>query len=235
MPPEKLPDPLPLEDPRAGHGSVRLSAGLLHDPFGTGFGLNWRPALHDILGSSAGFTGDLEIRFIDLHLKIFEQGLQVSRLGLLDIVSLNAIRPNLTPFSWRLGLLMEEDESAQAERTMRKYVRYALGLAYHPVKSILVYWMPLIDLGHSRARDQGFHLGAGVQTGLLWALLPNLRLGAILVGERRWGRTSVDDVQLLLSGSSNLSRDSEIRIENFWGDLGYRFQLSYAHYFWSFG
>ncbi|MBI3294683.1 MAG: DUF4105 domain-containing protein [Deltaproteobacteria bacterium] len=228
--PEQIPQPEKTANPALSHGSVRVAVGPQIDRFGTAFGFNWRPALHDVLGQGNGFSGDLEIRFLDLDFRALPNSVQLSRLGLLDIVSLVPQKPNMTPFSWRLGILMEEDGAG--ERVFRKYLRYSLGYAVRPMRSLLVYAMPLIDVGQSDYRGQGFHFGAGLQTGLLWTPFATLRLTLGAVGERRWGGVVIDDLSATASGAFALSQDNELRLENAWGLGGYRVMFSYAHYFW---
>lgn len=228
--PEPLPTPRASLDPREGHGSVRMGIGLAHDSSGTGIGLNWRPALHDVLGANSGFTGDLEIRFMDIHARIVP-GFFLKRFGLLDIVSLNPKKPNMVPLSWRLALVMEEEGTPAA---MRKYVRYALGWSVK-FRSVLVYGMPLVDVGHSSFREQGIHAGMGIQAGVLFTPFEDIRTSTNLVFGRRFGQTVLDDFNVAVGGSVKLSKDSELRAENRWSSAGVEFLFSYAHYFWHFG
>ncbi len=232
--PEKIPDPPPHHNPAAAHGSVKASLGFLRDRFGTGIGMNWRPALHDILGASSGYSGDLEIRFMDLDFRLLQDSLQLSRLGLLDIVALAPKKPNFTPWSWRLGLFMDED-STTSDRVLKKYIRYALGLSARPSEKLLLYGLPLIDLGHTAASGQvasGFFGALGFQAGILWTPLQNLRIGSSYIGQRRSGSQVLNDWDL--SAAVTLSQDEELRLENTWNTAGYRIFLSYSHYFWHF-
>ena len=235
---EALPPPRAFKDPRSGHGSVRLSASAgVGEGDGALLALGWRPALHDIVAPSSGYSGELEIRFFDFDARYAPSSgsLWLTRFGLLEILSVNAAQSLLVPLSWKLSLLMEEDPLAPAGRhRFDKSISGGAGFAVRPPGggAHTVYALVGAKLGTSTLPGQNLHAGPQLTVGSVWQVAERLRLKVDGSWGWRLAAQTREDARIGAELSFRIAQDEELRLTGAW--RGGRFQgiVGYSHYFW---
>ena len=95
----------PSIKPDLGHGSSRISLGASRLSGENSVSLHWRPAYHDLLDPSAGFTTNSSLEFMNVGLSydISQEKLKVKDVTVLDIFSLEARDGFFSNVSWRLS------------------------------------------------------------------------------------------------------------------------------------
>jgi len=213
----KLPEP-PVPEVRLdqGHGSSRIALGYVNDNHRDVIELKLRPAYHDMLDPSAGYTEGAQINFFDLSLR-HDLDLEKTRIDafrLIDIVSLVGRDKFFKPISWKVNVGFERwPINNEIVKPMVFSLNAGGGMTFTLTDSLKVFG--LIDvtlLGHEQF-ENNLTAGIGPNLGAIWELKDSWRLWANSRVQRFDKHLDLTYVEHTIAQSFNWNRDSSVRLE----------------------
>ena len=171
--PDTIPSP-----PHKGHDSGRIAFGFGNYDDETIYSVSFRPAYHDLMDPTTGYTFGSAIEFMSGELYYYpdEERLEIRQLDFINIKSLSPIDTFFKSPSWKVsaGLTTIREENS-ADRHTSFYFDSGIGLSVVPFeKSILYLFLePAAYLNHSLKSD--YMVGAGGSAGLLSRWTENWR------------------------------------------------------------
>lgn len=164
--------------PHIGHDSTRITTGFGSYDSQDFISLSLRPAYHDLMDPSAGYTLGSAIEFLsgELYYYTGEQKLEIRQLDAISIQSLSPIDTFFKSKSWKLntGLTTIKEEDSKDRHTAVYFdagVGVSLSLLEHSIAYALL--EPALYLNKSLASN---HMaGGGVVVGLLSEWTPQWR------------------------------------------------------------
>ncbi len=170
----------PDQGHRTGRGEVAL--GVRQREFFTEFA--WRPAYHDLLDPSAGYSEGAQINFLDTRVRVYPRKGQfrLQRLRVLDILSLSPRNLLFKPVSWKVNTGLERETLADGNERLMIRLNAGGGLAYAVERVGLAYAMAEADLNLSdRLRDK-LDVGLGGSVGLVREVAGIWKIALTLTG-----------------------------------------------------
>lgn len=164
--------------PDRGHATARTSVAVGREDGHSYQELQLRPAYHDLLDPSPGYSQGAQIEFFKLALR-HDSGADTTRLQYftpVNIVSLTPLSDISTPISWQFDFGLTRKHGQQHNR-MIATVNGGAGLSWAPSENSIAY--ALLNLGldaEEKELRKGYAAGAGGSIGLLadmtqdWAL-----------------------------------------------------------------
>ncbi|RNC72709.1 MAG: DUF4105 domain-containing protein [Desulfuromonadales bacterium] len=155
----------PDQGHRTGRGEVAV--GVRQREFFTE--LAWRPAYHDLLDPSAGYSEGAQINFLDTSVRVYPRKgqLRLQRLRVLDILSLSPRDLLFKPVSWKVNTGLDRETMADGNERLIIRLNAGGGLAYAIDRLGLVHVMAEADLNLSdRLRDK-VDIGVGGSVGFV--------------------------------------------------------------------
>lgn len=113
------PIPSLSQQPDVGHSTARIGAMAGKVGGSSYLGLHWRPALHDIGDGEVGYNDEMELRFLDVDLRLLDSGSRVfvSEVRLLELLSLPRSYFLLPASAWHILIGYQGDETCH-QRTI---------------------------------------------------------------------------------------------------------------------
>ncbi len=185
--------PTPDTDPTGGHATQRLMLGAQARSEGGDIAtIDWRPAYHDLLDPSGGYSEGQQINFVDLGLRtrLANGATTLDHLALLDILSIAPRSSLFQPISWRVRLAHERPDLGLGRDPRTTALQGGPGLAWGRFGNWVAYGHAELRAEAGNARDDGYALQLGPRLGLLARPLPGWNLQAEagwqpgLVGDR---------------------------------------------------
>lgn len=157
----------PNTPPDQGHATARLRAGFFADDGGHGAVLGYRPAYHGLLDPHAGYDSGSQVAFGNAELlwDARDERLSVGRIDFVDIVSLAPRDRLFRPVSWRAGVGVRR--RAGLDSRLGGYADGGPGLTWRS-GSLRAFVFGRLALDAARDLHDGYALGGGGATGLLW-------------------------------------------------------------------
>ena len=230
--PSPRPDSLP---PHHGHPTGRVQVGAESQASHHNLLLSLRPAYHDLLDPSAGYSDHASIDFFKLtagwdkeHEKLF-----LRDLTLLDIQSLEPRSGFFRPISWRTSARWRRDD---ASRHHRATLLGGAGMAWRQQREQPLGFVFIEGrLVHDPDLPTTTTAMLGIRIGMLWEPLPGWRL--IAEGEtRNAAHDGINEWETGLASSLALDHEHSFRLNIRRRSLGdhspeTRYTLSIARYF----
>ncbi|KHT40334.1 outermembrane protein [Vibrio sinaloensis] len=172
------PVPKPNVSPEKGHASARIGLSYQYSDSYLNQGLiEWRAAYHDLLDSPAGFIPGAQISFLDLQASIDGHSrTQIDKLYILDAMSL---APSNRVFdSWAWNIRTGFDRKPHLNDSLGRWFGQAgFGKAWGNSDKLHVYSLLSGELSGGELTDYQSTLGVGVESGILYQLNDQHRLG----------------------------------------------------------
>ena len=235
------------ERPDVGHDSSRLGIGAGVSGKNEAFSqYHWHTALHDKMSSDRGYSAGLGIDFFDLYLRYRhkDKSLQVHEFYPIRVTSLPNLEPIVKRPAWNLSFGTSLDDSCGYDGGVRRQnkrdscrlytVKGGVGLTL-PLKTInlLAYSMVNLTLGHNNQLSGGIFAEPGLESGLLWAPIAQVKVNASLSNSAAFGRTGRFRIRHLaaLAGMYEMKKNHELRGSAFVQNSGYR-EILAGYYFY---
>lgn len=223
--------------PDQGHGTARAAAGVGRWRGEDVLALRFRPAYHDLLDASGGYTPGAQINFLDVQLRYLraEQRLRLESFDLIDIISLTPRDAFFQPVSWQVRTGFERLPIAGRPDRLAYTLEAGGGLSYRPLRELLVFGLLQGQLLVNGELDDDYAFGAGPLLGLLWDVTPRWKLWLSASRRDFEPRTELTYVDYRLEQSYALSRNRALRLKlerkGALGDQGSEALLSLHWYF----
>jgi len=164
--------PAPAVSPEQGHLSARfaLGSGWYNDRFFLEVRL--RPAFHDLMDPSGGYTAGAQINFLDVAVRAYptKPTVRLQEVSLIDIVSLAPRDLFFDPISWKFNtglrsrLVPKDGHTRLAERYVWR-TNGGAGVAYQPWRATLFYSLAEATVDAGGALDDSVAAGPGARVG----------------------------------------------------------------------
>ncbi len=200
--------------PDEGHGTARAALGLGRFRGEDAVDLRLRPAYHDLLDASGGYTPGAQINFLDIELRYLRQRerLRLEAFDLIDIVSLSGRDRFFKPVSWQVRTGLERVPIGGGAERMSYTLEAGGGLAYRPYPDLLTFGLLQGQVLINGEIERNYALGVGPLLGLLWDVAPRWKLW--LSGARRYyeARAQLTYADYRLEQSYALDRNHALRL-----------------------
>lgn len=171
--PQTTPSP-----PHEGHNSGRISTGFGSYDSWSVVSLSLRPAYHDLMDPSTGYTMGSAIEFLsgELYYYTDEQKLEIRQLDFISIQSLSPIDTFFKSKSWKVntGLTTIKEESSD-DRHTAFYFDSGIGLSVSLLEDSIAYALVEPAAYFNKSLDSSHMIGGGGVIGLLSQWSPNWR------------------------------------------------------------
>lgn len=237
--------PPPATTPEQGHLTARLALGVTHtrqqQKNQTSLLLQLRPAFHDQLDSSAGYSAGAQINFLDIkaHYLPERESLRLSQITLIDIMSLSPRDLFFKPISWRVATGLRRQPSQPIHtatlNNLGFYLQGGAGVTYGNIDRFSGYGFVLGSADANEDLNSGYRVALGGALGVRAEY--NHRWNALLEagllkgqagdsGEERWATAGW---QWHFTQNNGLRLNYELRR---WNDTRWTtLQASWQHYF----
>jgi len=167
----------PLYSPDAGHGSARIGVGISQiDAQSTELDLSWRLAYHDLFDRAGGFIAGAQISFLDARLSIDHTGdSKLEQLYLLDAMSLAPHNRIFNSWSWNVRAGFDR-QPAVNKQSGRWFAQAGYGKSWGDPRQLHGYLLGSAEVNRGSI-TQSTEPGLGVETGIIWQLNPQHKLG----------------------------------------------------------
>lgn len=231
--PKSIPSP-----PHEGHDSSRFGWGAGHYDGESVISLSLRPAYHDLMDPSTGYTLGSAIEFLNGTFYYYTDA-QKWELRHLDFVRIHSLSPIDTFFksnSWHVstGLTTIKDKDRDARHTAF-YFESGIGLSLSVCKHSIAYALAESAAYLNRSLDSGHMIGGGASIGLLsewtphWRSQLELRHHEYFLGD--YNHRTECNLKLAYSLSERsalkLSWGHSRAFEQSWNEFNCQFQLFY--------
>lgn len=171
----------PAIRPEQGHPTAMVSAGAGSQSPDSFQSIRVRPVFHDLLDPSGGYKDGAEIAFFDTRVRHFsdDDGVELERFNVIDILSLSARDLFFEPFSWRVSTGWDRrPQPAQSERYDLTFAtEVGGGMARELGRRTVVYGLLEMNLEVSDELTDSYALGPGANIGAFVDLPAHLKLG----------------------------------------------------------
>jgi hypothetical protein len=171
--PETLPNP-----PHEGHNSGRLALGIGSYDSETVISLALRPAYHDLMAPTTGYTLGSAIEFLsgDLYYYTDEQKFEIRQLDLIAIQSLSPVDTFFKSKSWKVntGLTTIKEEDSD-DRHTAYYLDAGIGLSVSMFENSIGYALIEPAVYFNKSLASSHMIGGGGVVGLLSEWTPHWR------------------------------------------------------------
>lgn len=174
---ETAPIARPESRPDEGHGSGRVALGVGQSAGEDFAELRFRPAYHDLMDPTAGYTPGAQINFLDVSARYDaeRERLRLQGFDLVDVFSLSPRSRFFKPVSWRARVAWERIPVPGHADALVFGVRAGAGLSYGLGDAQvfgLLQGAALVDDDLRKGRA----FGAGPLVGVLWDVTPRWKL-----------------------------------------------------------
>ena len=203
---------VPASRPDEGHGSGRLAVGggrvAGHD-FAE---LRFRPAYHDLMDPSAGYTPGAQINFLDttVRYEADSESWRLHRFDLVDVFSLTPRTRLFQPISWRAQAVLERLPLRGREDELVFVARGGGGVSYR-LGDALVFGLLQGSIIIDDDLDRHHAFGAGPLGGLLWEITPAWKLWLSTRVEGYQGQADMTYREHKLEQSLTVARNLALR------------------------
>ncbi len=177
-----------------GHKTARAGIGEIIENQTLYTELSWRPAYHDLLDPSNGYTTSSALEFMDIRFQINHETRDafLDSVTVLDIVSLEPRDVFFNNISWRLRSGWQRGFLNKASNSGLTYLDLGAGLSYRLSKdsnATLLYGFAESEISYGKPLNENHRLALGYQIGLIsepirtWRLQAYLQYRAGLLGE----------------------------------------------------
>ena len=164
--------------PDQGHGTGRSSLILGREDSHQYQELQLRPAYHDLLDPSPGYSSGAQIAFFNLALRHDNRAdtTRLQHFTPVDIISLTPISDINTPMSWQFDFGLTRKHGQQHNR-MIATVNGGAGLSWSPLQNSTLYGLINLGIdGSKRELRKGYAAGFGGSIGVLSEITPRWAL-----------------------------------------------------------
>ncbi len=223
--------------PDQGHGTARSSLSVGREDGAYYQQLELRPAYHDLLDPTPGYSRGAQIEFFNLALRHNNQA-DTTRLQYfkpVNIISLTPVSDISTPISWQFDFGLTRKHGQQHNR-MLATVNGGAGMSWAPSAHSIAY--ALLKLGidaEAKELRKGYAAGAGGSIGLLAELRPDWALHLFAHSTDYTAGEVHTEKRLGLEQRYSLNKANTLRME--WtrqreldGEFN-NFNLSWQHFF----
>lgn len=144
----------------------------------------WRPAMHDITSHELGYSNEMQVEFLNLNFRLYENRLQLKKVHFLDLTSLPKSYPLIKTSAWSLNFGYEEKPYCENNREYCKRTNITFGkgltqflfnnqiMLYEFLKGDLIFsnihnrranFSPALSLGAMYDRYDHFKLNGQIQ------------------------------------------------------------------------
>lgn len=180
--------------PDRGHDTARLSIGGEHIDDRHYTDLDWRPAYHDVLDSSQGFTSYSGLQFLRTTVRYDEekQRLKLHELSVFDIFSAEPRNRIFRNTSWHVQFNYRRVQDADNQWRSSVNIDGGGGLTYRLIPNHNNIWFAFIDgdLRQGELFNKGYSIAPGIRSGFIleplsgWRLLAQARVVKGIAGEQ---------------------------------------------------
>jgi hypothetical protein len=207
--------PVPVVRPDQGHGSARLTLGVGRWEDRNYQEITARPAYHDLMDDDAGYTRGAQNEFFDLSLRHYDSSAtEVERFIPVNIFSLTPRDDFFQPASWKVSAGWQRMRAANGGYPLVLSLDGGAGGAWsNPGDTAL--WYALIDSSSRVGSDleNGYALGAGARTGMLFDIDAHWRVHGYVRGMRYFLGQRDSPLMLGLEQRIAFGRDLALRID----------------------
>ncbi len=170
---------IPENRPDQSHGSKRFSMGVGLQEDDLYYQLAFRPVLHDLFDSSAGFIPGAAINILDtvIRLQPARSKVELESVSLVDITSLPAQSVFVKPYSWQVGLGFFREDYGDNGRALTGEMYAALGHNVSFADSALIYAFLKSTLYIQNNFEESLGVGIGPELGLFLKISENWKIG----------------------------------------------------------
>jgi hypothetical protein len=164
--------------PDKGHGSTRIGVGVRAAKYRPdALSLEWRAAYHDLMDPQDGFVPGAQISFVDVAISHDEDGkTQLDKLYLIDAMTIAPKKPVFSSLSWNVRAGFDR-QPAKGKQEGRWFAQGGVGQSWGQSDGLHAYALWSTAVTHGDASDDQFNLATGIESGLLWQLADDHRLG----------------------------------------------------------
>ncbi|MDH5219280.1 MAG: hypothetical protein OEX19_16370, partial [Gammaproteobacteria bacterium] len=203
--------PPPSTHPDLGHRTSTLALGATRNMGNKGISLLWRPAYHDLLDPSIGFSSNSSLNFmnVDINYNIDKQKLILDEVRFLEIFSVEPRDEFFKDISWHLSTGWKKQPEPGANNL--SYFEGGAGHAYSLGKKENFVFYGLVEgyLGHSWELKNNIRIAPKLRLGFISEPFQGWRLHAYATSlkELIGNKSRVDSfvIQQSLAISRNLS------------------------------
>ncbi|CAH0540153.1 Lnb N-terminal periplasmic domain-containing protein [Vibrio marisflavi] len=172
------PVPEPGISPEKGHGSARLGLNYTDSKnYSSRVGLESRIAYHDLLDSQSGFIPGAKISFLDTSITANSNGnTRLERFYFIDAMALAPSNRTFDSFAWNIRTGFDR-KPAYGKEEGRWFGQGGFGKAWGQSDGLHIYALLSGAASGGELTNYDLTPGAGIETGLLYQLADQHRLG----------------------------------------------------------
>jgi len=166
----------PETSPDQGHGSARVGLSRnIHHINANSTSLEWRTSYHDLYDRQSGFIPGAQISFLDTELSLDDRNnSKLEHLYLIDTMALAPSNRVFDSLAWNINIGFDRPDSTNKGRMFSKG---GVGKSWGRADKLHVYWLFEAELNHGKLTKYNLTSGIGAQSGLLYSLSDNNRIG----------------------------------------------------------
>ena len=221
------PVPVPAVSPEYGHGSARVGLGVNgYRNNDSRLLLSWRSNYHDLFDAQGGFIPAAQISFLDVAVSLdADFNTRLERLYLFDAMTLPPDNAVFDSWSWSMRMGFERQPDID-KLSSRWFVQGGYGKSWGDPNALHGYLLAAAELNSGDITYRRAEVGAGIDTGLLWSLGNENRLG--LQATQIYLVDSDVDYRTQLSATWQWSPHSDWGLRSEAGYLHWRGEEAYA-------
>ncbi|OOE33538.1 hypothetical protein BZG05_10930 [Salinivibrio kushneri] len=198
--------------PDKGHGSTRVGIGASTSKYRPdALSLEWRAAYHDLMDPQDGFVPGAQISFVDVAVSHDEDGkTQLDKLYLIDAMTIAPKKRVFSSLSWNIRAGFDRLPTAR-EQSSRWFAQGGIGQSWGEANGIHAYALWSTALSHGDASDDQLNLATGIESGLLWQLADDHRLGLQAQYLPLLNRNSLSQSQVDMTWNWRITPDWSLR------------------------
>lgn len=198
--------------PDKGHGSTRIGFGARTAKYGPdALSFEWRAAYHDLMDPQDGFVPGAQISFVDVAISHDENGnTQLDKLYLIDAMTIAPKKRVFSSLSWNIRAGFDRLPGTERQDS-RWFAQGGVGQSWGESDGLHAYALWSTALTHGDASDNQFNLATGIESGLLWQLADDHRLGVQAQYLPLLNRSSLTQSQVDMTWHWRVTDDWSIR------------------------
>ncbi|MFV2059860.1 MAG: DUF4105 domain-containing protein [Gammaproteobacteria bacterium] len=233
-----LPDaPRPAIRPEQGHKSSKMIYSIGQKSNVNFIELNWRPAYHDLLDNNNGYVDGLQINFLDISARYYENQNKVT-LQKFDFVNIYSIKPRtqfFKPMSWKINTGFRRLPVKGDKNTLVYTLNGGGGISYQLFDSLRVYGLiEVTAMVHSNLKNYT-SFAVGPNLGLLWQVTQEWKIWLDTTTQFYDSHNNLTYQRYELAQSYLITKNQAIRLhwfsEGVKGDLQNEIKLSLNWYY----
>jgi hypothetical protein len=206
----------PATRPDQGHPTRRIAIGIGHNDWGMFQELRLRPAYHDQLDPSGGYSEGAQINFVDIAARHYQDSNRflLEKLSLVDIVSLAPRDRFFKPISWKINTGLARERLAENDKDNDPVFRAngGAGFAVSPWSNAMLYGLLEGTLDVGGAQDDHHALGIGPSIGLLASPNEWWKLNLFMRYQRYFTGEEDSEREITLEQSFTIDHQNAVRL-----------------------